>query len=136
MKETFDKKARPRELRKGDLILMWNGRDEKPRKFDSLWLGSYKIEDVVGLNSFYLNHLAGEKLPLPINGQVLKLYYTNVKCHIARLEEKLSSREQVENIIVAFHTRVLIMLAPAFLFSPAFYELWFILYMNPAFHLE
>jgi hypothetical protein len=58
---------------------MWNERDEKRGthgKFDNLWLGPYRIEDVDGLHSFYLSHLDGEKLPLLINGKVLKLYYT------------------------------------------------------------
>jgi hypothetical protein len=47
---------------------MWNKKKEKPGKhgkFDSLWLGTYKIEDVSGTNSFYLNHLDEEKMQLP-----------------------------------------------------------------------
>jgi hypothetical protein len=52
-------------MKKRDLVLMWDKKKEKPGKhgkFDSLWLGPYKIEDVVGENYFYLNHLDGEKL--------------------------------------------------------------------------
>jgi hypothetical protein len=67
IKGTFDHKARQRYLEEGDLVLMWDKRKEKPgmhKKFDGLWLGPYKIERKVGVNSFYLASLDGEKLPL------------------------------------------------------------------------
>jgi hypothetical protein len=57
---------------------MWDKKNEKPRKhgkFDTLWLMPYKIEDVAGTNSFYLSHLDGEMLQLPVNGKTLKYYY-------------------------------------------------------------
>lgn len=77
VKGTFDKKAHPRILQKGDLVLMWDKRKKKPGKhdkFDNLWLGRYKIEDAADTNSFYLNHLDGEMLQLPMNGKILKHY--------------------------------------------------------------
>jgi hypothetical protein len=37
------------------------------KKFNSLWLDPYKIETLVGTNSFYLTSLNGEKFPLPVN---------------------------------------------------------------------
>jgi hypothetical protein len=40
-----------------------------------MWLGPYKIENVVGSNSFYISHLDGEKLPLHVNGKHLYMYY-------------------------------------------------------------
>jgi hypothetical protein len=57
---------------------MWNKRIEKAGKhgkFEILWLGPYKIEDIAGNNSFYLSHLDGERLPLPVNGKILKMFY-------------------------------------------------------------
>jgi hypothetical protein len=57
---------------------LWNKQNEKAGKhgkFESIWLGPYMIEDVVGTNSFYLIHLDGEKLPFPVNGKALKLFY-------------------------------------------------------------
>ena len=65
---------------------MWDKRNEKTSKhgnLDSLWLGLYKIKEVAGLNTFYLSHLDGEKLQLPINGQHLKTYYSDgIKCNV------------------------------------------------------
>jgi hypothetical protein len=34
----------------------------KNGKFNSFWLDSYEIQEVVGPNTFYLSHLDGEKL--------------------------------------------------------------------------
>jgi hypothetical protein len=45
------------------------------QKFDSMWLGPYRIERKAGINSFYLANLDGEKFPLLVNGQLLKLYF-------------------------------------------------------------
>jgi hypothetical protein len=45
------------------------------RNFDSLWLGPYKIEKKYGIGSFYLATPKGKRLPLPINGSLLKPYY-------------------------------------------------------------
>jgi hypothetical protein len=57
---------------------MWDKRKEKPgmhKKFDSLWIGPYRIESEVGTNSFILATLEGEKLSLPINEYLLKPYF-------------------------------------------------------------
>jgi hypothetical protein len=65
-------------LKKGDLVLMWDKRREKTRmhgNFDSLWLGPFRIEDKVGAHSFCLSDMNEEKLHLPMNGQILKLYF-------------------------------------------------------------
>ncbi|KAH9293424.1 hypothetical protein KI387_041372, partial [Taxus chinensis] len=46
VKILFDKKSRSREFQVGDTVLLWDKR-HKPRgshgKFDSLWLGPFKI---------------------------------------------------------------------------------------------
>lgn len=55
--------------RKGDFVLMRDQKGEKSRKhekFDALWLGPYWVENATCTNSFYLSHLDGELLPLPI----------------------------------------------------------------------
>jgi hypothetical protein len=57
---------------------VWDKRREKPRmhkKFDSLWIGPYRIEGKSGANSFILATLEGEKLPLHVNGYLLKPYF-------------------------------------------------------------
>ena len=80
IKRTFDKSARPRPFQIRDTVLLWYKRREKSgkhRKFGSLRLGPYIINDVVGTNSFLLNTMEGEKLLLPVNGQQLKLLFSN-----------------------------------------------------------
>jgi hypothetical protein len=78
VKGTFDRKARQRYFKKWDHDLMWDKRREKPgmhQKFDSLWLGPYKIEEISGPDSFYLFMTEGRRMPLPVNGSLLKHYY-------------------------------------------------------------
>ena len=77
-KKTFDKSFRQRDFQVGDTVLLWDKRKEKPRKhgkFDSLWTGPYLIDSIAGTNSFNLSHLDGEILPLPVNGQLLKIFF-------------------------------------------------------------
>jgi len=60
------------------MVLRWDKRREKPGKhgnLDSLWLGPYIIDEIAGMNSFYLNDLEGERLSLPVNGFLLKLFF-------------------------------------------------------------
>jgi hypothetical protein len=78
IKRAFDKSARQRDFRVGDIVLLWDKGREKPGKhgkFDSLWLGPYMIREIVGPNSFYLSHLDGELVNIPRNGQQLKLFF-------------------------------------------------------------
>jgi hypothetical protein len=78
IKNTFDHKAKERNFTKGDLVLMWDKRREKPgmhKKFDSLWGGPYKIMSCAGTNSFNLEAMEGEVLKLPVNTLHIKRYY-------------------------------------------------------------
>ena len=78
LKKSFDKSSRYRSLQVGDMVLLWDRKNEKPgkhKKFDSLWLGPYIIRDIAGPNSFHLRKLDGEPLDLPTNGQMLKLFF-------------------------------------------------------------
>ena len=78
MEGTFDKSTKPRPFKVGDTVLLWDKRREKSSKhgkFDNLWRGPFTICDLAGTNSFILNSMEGERLPLPMNGQYLKLFY-------------------------------------------------------------
>ncbi len=75
MKRSFDKKARARIFRDGDLVLKWDADREKPgrhSKFDSLWSGPYLIASCKLANVFQLSRPNGEVLPIPVNGIFLK----------------------------------------------------------------
>ena len=77
-RKVFDKSSRQRDFQVGDTVLLWDKRREKPGKhgkFDSLWTGPYLIDSIAGTNSFNLSHLDGEILPLPVNGQLLKIFF-------------------------------------------------------------
>ena len=78
VKKTFDKFSRQRDFQVGDTILLWDKKKEKTGKngkFDSLWTGPYLIHSIAGTNNFNLSHLDGEVLPLPVNGQLLKIFF-------------------------------------------------------------
>ena len=78
VKKNFDKSSKPRSFQKGDTVLLWDKRREKPGKhgkFDSLSLGPFFIYDIAGTNSFLLNNMDGESLTFPVNEQHLKLFF-------------------------------------------------------------
>ena len=78
VKGTFDKSAKPRPFKVGDMVLLRDKRREKSGKHgksDSLWRGPFIICDLSEMNSFILNTMEGERLPLTMNGQHLKLFY-------------------------------------------------------------
>jgi hypothetical protein len=53
IKGPFDHKARERDFKEGDLVLLWDKRKENlgmHKKFDSLWIGPYDIAGEVGFN--------------------------------------------------------------------------------------
>ena len=78
VKRAFDKYTRPGSFQVGDTVLHWDKQQEKlgkHGKLDSLWLGPYIIDEIAGTNSFYLNDLEGERLRLPVNGFLLKLFF-------------------------------------------------------------
>ena len=77
MKGTFDQKARKRHFKEGGQVLLWDKRREKlgmHQKFDRLWLGPYRIEEVSEPNSFYLSMIEGTRISLLVNGSLLKHY--------------------------------------------------------------
>ena len=77
MKTIFDRKAKEIIFQKGDLVLRWDTRREdkgKHDKFDPLWYGPFKINEVRMNNTFMLENLEGEVLDMLVNGQYLKHY--------------------------------------------------------------
>jgi transposase InsO family protein len=81
VKKTFDKSSRQRVFQEGETVLLWDKRREKPRnhgKFDNLWTGPYIIQGTTSNKSFFLSRLDGERLALPINGQLLKFFFNEV----------------------------------------------------------
>ena len=81
IKRTFDKSTRPGSFQVGDTVLLWDKQRDKSGKhgkFDSLWMGPYIIWEVADTNSFYLNDLEGERLNLPVNGLLLKMFFNEM----------------------------------------------------------
>ena len=77
MKKNFDKKAKYRNLREGDLWLKWDIDREKAgrhSKFDVLWSGPYVIISCKQANAFKLSKPNGEILHIPINGIYIRPY--------------------------------------------------------------
>jgi hypothetical protein len=79
IKKIFDKRTKEDDFELGDLVLIWDARNEdkgKHEKFDSLWKGPYMIHAFKGNNTFFLNNADGTDLPRgPVNGKMLKNYY-------------------------------------------------------------
>eukprot|EP00253_Pinus_taeda_P017216 PITA_17216 len=78
VKRNFDRSSRNRMFSNNDMVLLWDRRNGKPGnhgKFDSLWLRPYIIREAARKNSYHLSTLDGEPLELPVNGQLLKLFY-------------------------------------------------------------
>ena len=75
---TFDHKTKERNFTKGDLVLLWDKKREKPgmhKKFDNLWGGPYKIMSYAGTYSFNLETMEGEALKLSVHALHIKHYY-------------------------------------------------------------
>lgn len=78
-KSSFDSNIMTRKIfQMGDLVLKWDKAHEekgKHTKFQRMWLGPFQIVEVIGPLMFLLQDLAGRRDPLPINGQILKIYF-------------------------------------------------------------
>eukprot|EP00253_Pinus_taeda_P018126 PITA_18126 len=63
----------------GDLVLKWDkahGEKGKHTKFQRLWLGPFQIIEKIGRSTFLLHDLSGRMDSLPINGKILKKYFS------------------------------------------------------------
>ena len=76
----FEKhKAGNKEFEVGDLVLKWDHpHDEKGKhtKFQQLWIGPFQIAAKIGPLTYKLQYLQGWEENLPINGLVLKPYFS------------------------------------------------------------
>ena len=79
-KRWFDKhKAGKKEFEVGDLVLKWDHLHyEKGQhtKFQQLWIGSFQITTKIGPLTYKLQDLQGWEENLPVNGLVLKPYFS------------------------------------------------------------
>ena len=80
MKRWFDKhKSKKKEFEVGDLVLKWDYlHDEKGKhtKFQHLWTGLFQIAEKLGPLTYKLQDLQGWEENLPVNGLVLKPYFS------------------------------------------------------------
>jgi ribonuclease HI len=76
IKQAFDRKVRKKEFEIGDLVFKWDApRQDKGKhnKFDALWIGPFKISEVLSNNTYGLQDLEGEEVfNSPVNGHFLK----------------------------------------------------------------
>ena len=80
VKRWFDKhKGGKGEFEVGDLVLKWDHlHDEKGKhtKFQQLWVGPFQIAAKLGPSTYKLQDLHGWEENLPVNGLVLKAYFS------------------------------------------------------------
>ena len=80
VKRWFDKhKSRNKEFRVGYLVLKWgHPHDEKGKhtKFQHMWIGPLHNAENLGLSMYKLQDLQAWEENLPVNGLVLKPYFT------------------------------------------------------------
>jgi len=79
IKSSFDSSIMTRKnFQMGDLVLKWDKAHEekgKHTKFQKMWLGPFQIVEVIGPSTFVLQDLVGRRDSLPVNGQILKIYF-------------------------------------------------------------
>ena len=64
IKQAFDKKVKKEDFQLGDLVLKWDApRKDKGKydKFESLWIGPFKISEVFPNNTFKLQNMENER---------------------------------------------------------------------------
>ena len=78
----YNKKVKAKSFQVGELV--WNTilplgtKSNKFGKWSSSWEGPYKIVKVIFGNSYMVETMQGERLPLALNGKYLKKYYPSV----------------------------------------------------------
>ena len=80
VKRWFDKhKAGTKEFEVGDLVLKWDHphyEKGKHTKFQQLWVGPFQIAAKLGPSTYKFQYLQGWEENLPVNGLVLKPYFS------------------------------------------------------------
>jgi len=78
MKKNFENRSKPEDFYLGDLVLIWDTRNEdkgKHRNFDNMWTGPFKIGAHRRNNAYFMEELNGECVAWgPINDRFLKHY--------------------------------------------------------------
>ena len=80
VKKCFDKRKSGNNIFEvGDLVLKWDHpHDEKGKhtKFQNIWIGPFQIAEKLGPSTYKLQDLQWWEENLPVNGLVLKPYFT------------------------------------------------------------
>jgi hypothetical protein len=76
IKQVFDRKAKKEQFQVGNLVLKWDAPKQdkgKHNKFESLWIGPFRISEVFSNNTYRLQDLESEEVfNGPVNGHFLK----------------------------------------------------------------
>jgi hypothetical protein len=78
MARAFDKKVKPRPIKKGDLVL----KEKPPTRFNPLgkweptWIGPFIVQEIFSGGAMKLADLDGNPFMNPVNGSKLRRYYT------------------------------------------------------------
>ena len=77
MKNTFDKKVRPRKFSKGDLVLKKVSQAQKDHrgKWAPNYEGPFVVKKALSGRALLLASMDGEELPSPMNSDIVKQYY-------------------------------------------------------------
>lgn len=79
-------KLRAEPLKSGDLVLIYNSKDMKPRKLAYPWLGPYTVKCQSGnTGSYYLLDSDGSEMMIPIAGNRLKKYHVRDNIQLSTL---------------------------------------------------
>jgi hypothetical protein len=80
IKQVFDKKAKKEEFQIGDLVLKWDAPKQdkgKHGKFETLWIGPFKIFEAFSNNTYRLQDLKDQKsFNGTVNGHFLKIFFS------------------------------------------------------------
>ena len=78
----YNKKVKDKSFQVGDIfwktILPLGMKSNKFGKWSSRWEGSYRVVRVMFGNSYMMETLQGDRLPIAINGKYLKKFYPSV----------------------------------------------------------
>ncbi|XP_025678297.1 uncharacterized protein [Arachis hypogaea] len=90
VRAVHDKNIKQRELRLGDLVLLYNSRLRfMPSKLKSRWEGPYRVKKTERYGVFQLSHPSSPNI-IKVNGHRLKVYYG----------EQIKDRKELEIILL------------------------------------
>jgi hypothetical protein len=73
-----DKKIKPRHFQIGEKVLRYDAAKEKQwtGKLEEKWKGPYYIHEILLNGSYKLKEIDGQVINVPVNGELLKKYYS------------------------------------------------------------